>query len=111
MQWSSDRNAGFSRANPQKLYLPPIIDPEYHFEAINVEAQQANPSSLLWWMKRLIGKRKEHRLFGRGSIEFISGELQKARMLRRCCWPTAVPILPGDVPITAEGFRAKLFLP
>jgi maltose alpha-D-glucosyltransferase/alpha-amylase len=74
MQWSGDRNAGFSRANPQKLYLPPIIDPEYHYEAINVEAQQANPSSLLWWMKRLIAKRKEHRLFGRGSIEFIAGD-------------------------------------
>jgi len=74
MQWSSDRNAGFSRANPQKLYLPPIIDPEYHFEAINVEAQEANQSSLLWWMKRLIAKRKEHRLFGRGSIEFIPGD-------------------------------------
>ncbi|MGE0401874.1 MAG: maltose alpha-D-glucosyltransferase [Kofleriaceae bacterium] len=74
MQWSSDRNGGFSRANPQKLYLPTIIDPEYHYEAINVEAQQANPSSLLWWMKRLIAKRKEHRLFGRGSIEFMTGD-------------------------------------
>ncbi len=74
MQWSSDRNAGFSRANPQKLYLPPIIDPEYHYEAINVEAQQSNPSSLLWWTKRLLAKRKEHRLFGRGSIEFINGD-------------------------------------
>ena len=74
MQWSADRNGGFSRANPQKLYLPTIIDPEYHYEAINVEAQQANPSSLLWWMKRLIAKRKEHRLFGRGSIEFLTGD-------------------------------------
>src|SRR3569623_593444 len=74
MQWSSDRNGGFSRANPQKLYLPPIIEPEYLFEAINVEAQQANPSSLLWWMKRLIAKRKESRIFGRGSIEFINGD-------------------------------------
>ena len=54
MQWSADRNAGFSRANPQKLFLPVIIDPEYHYEAINVEAQQNNPNSLLWWMKRLI---------------------------------------------------------
>src|SRR5690606_15239883 len=79
MQWSSDRNAGFSRANPQKLYLPPIIDPEYHYEAINAEAQQANPSSLLWWMKRLIAKRKEHRLFGRGSIASINGA--NARLL------------------------------
>ncbi|MBV8759691.1 MAG: maltose alpha-D-glucosyltransferase [Deltaproteobacteria bacterium] len=74
MQWSSDRNGGFSRANPQKLYLPPIIDPEYHFEAINVEAQQGNPSSLLWWMKRLLAKRKESRIFGRGTIEFINGD-------------------------------------
>jgi len=74
MQWSSDRNAGFSRANPQKLFLPPIIDPEYHYEAVNVEAQQANPSSLLWWMKRLIAKRNEHRLFGRGSLEFVNGD-------------------------------------
>jgi hypothetical protein len=54
MQWSADRNAGFSRANPQRLYLPVIIDPEYHYETVNVESQQANPSSLLWWMKRLI---------------------------------------------------------
>src|SRR5664279_4954500 len=52
MQWSADRNAGFSKANPQKLYLPVIIDPEYHYETVNVEAQQSNPSSLLWWMKR-----------------------------------------------------------
>ncbi len=71
MQWSADRNAGFSRANPQKLYLPIIIDPEYHYEAINVEAQQGNPSSLLWWMKRIIAKRKEHRLLGRGTLEFL----------------------------------------
>jgi maltose alpha-D-glucosyltransferase / alpha-amylase len=74
MQWSSDRNGGFSRANPQKLYLPTIIDPEYHYEAINVEAQQGNPASLLWWMKRVLAKRKEHRLFGRGSIEFMTGD-------------------------------------
>lgn len=71
MQWSSDRNAGFSRANPQKLYLPIIIDPEYHYEAVNVEAQQSNPSSLLWWMKRLIALRKQYQAFGRGTIEFL----------------------------------------
>ena len=59
MQWSADRNAGFSRANPQQLYLPVIIDPEYHYEAVNVEAQQNNPNSLLWWMKRLIALRKQ----------------------------------------------------
>jgi maltose alpha-D-glucosyltransferase / alpha-amylase len=71
MQWSGDRNAGFSSANRQRLYLPVILDPEYHYEAINVEAQQLNPSSLLWWMKRLIALRKRHPAFGRGSIEFL----------------------------------------
>jgi maltose alpha-D-glucosyltransferase/alpha-amylase len=71
MQWSSDRNAGFSRANPQELYLPVIIDPEYHFEAINVESQQNNPSSLLWWMKRLIALRKRYKAFGRGALTFL----------------------------------------
>ncbi len=71
MQWSADRNAGFSRANPQKLFLPVIIDPEYHYEAINVEAQQNNPNSLLWWMKRLIALRKRHQAFGRGTLEFL----------------------------------------
>ncbi len=71
MQWSGDRNAGFSRANPQMLFLPAIIDPEYHFEAVNVESQQNNPSSLLWWMKRLIALRKQHRALGRGSLEAL----------------------------------------
>ncbi len=71
MQWGPDRNAGFSRSNPQRLYLPVIIDPEYHHESVNVEAQQNNPHSLLWWTKRLIGFRKRLRAFGRGSIEFL----------------------------------------
>ncbi len=77
MQWSADRNAGFSRVNPQKLYLPVIVDPEYHFEAVNVEAQQANPHSLLWWMKRLLAVRKRFRAFSRGSIEFLNPENRK----------------------------------
>ncbi|MBV8780816.1 MAG: maltose alpha-D-glucosyltransferase [Phycisphaerae bacterium] len=72
MQWSADRNAGFSRANPQRLFLPIIIDPEYHYEAINVEAQSANPSSLLWWMRRLIALRKRHPVFGRGDVHFLT---------------------------------------
>jgi maltose alpha-D-glucosyltransferase / alpha-amylase len=77
MQWSSDRNAGFSRANPQRLYLPVIIDPEYHFEAINVEAQQNNSQSLLWWTKRMIALRKRHKAFGHGNIEFLSPDNRK----------------------------------
>jgi maltose alpha-D-glucosyltransferase/alpha-amylase len=69
MQWSPDRNAGFSRANPQRLFLPTVIDPEYHYEALNVETQQGNPSSLLWWTKRILALRKEFRAFGRGTLE------------------------------------------
>ena len=72
MQWSPDRNAGFSRVNPQQLLLPVIIDPEYHFESINVEVQERTPSSLLTWMKRAIAVRKKYRAFGRGEIEFLS---------------------------------------
>jgi len=71
MQWSPDRNAGFSRANPQKLYLPVIIDPEYHYEVISVESQLKNFSSLLWWYKRLITLRKRLKAFSRGTIEFL----------------------------------------
>src|SRR5438874_5905251 len=77
MQWSADRNAGFSRANPQRLYLPAIIDPQYHYEQINVEAQQNTPHSLLWWMKRLIGMRKRYKAFGRGTMEFLQPENRK----------------------------------
>jgi maltose alpha-D-glucosyltransferase/alpha-amylase len=77
MQWSPDRNAGFSKCNPQQLYLPAIIDPEYHYEAVNVEAQQNNPHSLLWWTKRIIALRKESTVFGRGSIEFLHPDNRK----------------------------------
>ena len=77
MQWSGDRNAGFSRANPQKLYLPIIIDPEYHYETVNVQAQRDNPHSLLWWTKRLIALRKRYKAFGRGSLEFLQPDNRK----------------------------------
>ncbi len=72
MQWSPDRNAGFSGSNPQQLYLPIIMDPEYHFESVNVENQQKNLSSLLWWMKRVIDMRKRFKAFSRGDIKFLS---------------------------------------
>jgi maltose alpha-D-glucosyltransferase/alpha-amylase len=74
MQWSSEKNAGFSRANPQQLYLPVIIDPEYHYEAVNVENQEKNLSSLLWWTKRVIAVRRRHRAFSRGAVEFLFPE-------------------------------------
>jgi maltose alpha-D-glucosyltransferase / alpha-amylase len=71
MQWSPDRNAGFSRADPQRLYLPPIMDPVYGFESVNVEAQQRDASSQLNWMKRMLATRKHSQAFGRGSLEFL----------------------------------------
>ncbi len=77
MQWTGDRNAGFSRANPQRIYLPVITDPEYHYEMVNVENQLANQHSLLWWMRRLIALRKRYRAFGRGSLEFLQPENRK----------------------------------
>ena len=72
MQWSSDRNAGFSRADPARLFAPVIMDPVYGYESINVEAQERSPFSLLNWMKRMIALRKQHPVFGRGTLEFIS---------------------------------------
>ncbi|HEY6362330.1 MAG TPA: maltose alpha-D-glucosyltransferase [Vicinamibacterales bacterium] len=77
MQWSSDRNAGFSRCDPGRLYFPVIMDPVYGYEAINVEAQERSPFSLLHWMKRMIAQRKQHPVFGRGSIEFIRTDNRK----------------------------------
>jgi maltose alpha-D-glucosyltransferase / alpha-amylase len=74
MQWSADRNAGFSTASPQKLILPVVIDYEYHYQTVNVEAQDSNLHSLLWWMRRLILLRRQFKAFGRGSIEFLSPE-------------------------------------
>jgi maltose alpha-D-glucosyltransferase/alpha-amylase len=77
MQWSGDRNAGFSRAPTQRLYLPIIIDPDYHYETVNVEARQNNLSSTLWYMKRILMLRKRFRAFGRGTIEFLYPENPK----------------------------------
>ena len=83
MQWSPERNAGFSHANPQRLYLPAVIDPEYHYQTVNVEGQQNNPHSLLWWMKRLIALRKRYRAFGRGSLEFLYPKNHKVLVFLR----------------------------
>jgi maltose alpha-D-glucosyltransferase/alpha-amylase len=71
MQWTGDRNGGFSRANPAQLYSPVIMDPVYGYEAINVEAQHSDPSSLLNWMRNMIALRKLFRVFGRGTLEFL----------------------------------------
>jgi maltose alpha-D-glucosyltransferase/alpha-amylase len=74
MQWSPDRNAGFSRANPQEVYLPVIIDPEYHYESVNVENHERNLSSLLWWNRRVISMRKRFHAFSRGTTQFLPVE-------------------------------------
>ncbi|NBC83745.1 MAG: maltose alpha-D-glucosyltransferase [Bacteroidetes bacterium] len=71
MQWTPDKNAGFSDTKPQKLYLPVIIDHDYHYEALNVESQERNPSSLLWWMRRMIATRKKYRALSQGTIRFV----------------------------------------
>ncbi len=71
MQWTGDRNAGFSRATPAKLFSPVIMDPVWGYEAINVEAQQSDPSSLLSWMRNMIALRKLFSVFGRGSLKFL----------------------------------------
>ncbi|MGB7169896.1 MAG: maltose alpha-D-glucosyltransferase [Acidobacteriaceae bacterium] len=77
MQWTADRNAGFSRANPAKLYSPVIMDPVWGYEAINVEGQQNDPSSLLNWMRNMIALRKLFQVFGRGSLRFLEPSNRK----------------------------------
>jgi maltose alpha-D-glucosyltransferase/alpha-amylase len=77
MQWSLDRNAGFSRADAARLYSPVIVDPVYGYQSINVEAQLRTPTSLLHWVRRLIHIRRRYRAFGRGTIEFLQPANQK----------------------------------
>jgi maltose alpha-D-glucosyltransferase/alpha-amylase len=69
MQWTPDRNGGFSSTDPQRLYLPPIMDPIYGYQALNVESQTRNPGSLLHWTRRMIEIRKRHPVFGTGAYE------------------------------------------
>lgn len=77
MQWSMNLNAGFSDANPQKLYLPVITDPVYRYESVNVATQSENPSSLLWWLRQVIAMRKRLSVFGRGDMKFIDSTNSK----------------------------------
>jgi len=77
MQWTADRNAGFSRANPAQLYSPVIMDPVWGYQAINVEAQQSDPSSLLNWMRNMIALRKLFQVFGRGTLKFLPSANRK----------------------------------
>lgn len=77
MQWSGDRNGGFSRADAQRLFLPAIMDVVYGYPSVNVEAQERSTSSLLNWIKRLIAVRQSHAVFGRGSLSFLYPENRK----------------------------------
>jgi maltose alpha-D-glucosyltransferase / alpha-amylase len=79
MHWSMNVNAGFSTANPQRLFLPVITDPVYRYESVNVTTQEENPPSLLWWLKHVISMRKRLNIFGRGDIKFI--ETSNAKVL------------------------------
>ena len=83
MQWNMNLNAGFSDANPQRLYLPIINDPVYRHESVNVATQEENPSSLLWWMKHVLGMRKRLNIFGRGDIKFIESTNAKVLSFAR----------------------------
>ncbi|HUG54913.1 MAG TPA: maltose alpha-D-glucosyltransferase [Vicinamibacteria bacterium] len=71
MQWSGGTNAGFSEANPQRLFLPPVTDPEFSYVSVNVATQEANPRSLLWWMRRLFAQRQRIKAFGRGAMRLV----------------------------------------
>ena len=109
MQWSGDRNAGFSRADPARLYAPVIMDAVYGYESINVEAQERSPFSLLQWTKRLIALRRQHPVFGRGSIEFIPTTNRKVlAYVRRlegdivlCVANLSRTVQPAEVPLEA----------
>lgn len=83
MQWNMNSNAGFSNANPQRLYLPVITDPVYRYESVNVAAQEENTSSLIWWMKHVIAMRKRLNVFGRGTMKFIESTNAKVLCFER----------------------------
>jgi maltose alpha-D-glucosyltransferase/alpha-amylase len=74
MQWTGDRNGGFSRADFAQLYLPPSLDPVFGYPAVNVEAQLRTPTSILRWLHRFIALRKEHPVFGLGTYEPLRAE-------------------------------------
>jgi maltose alpha-D-glucosyltransferase/alpha-amylase len=83
MQWNMNINAGFSVANPQKLYLPVISDPIYRYESVNVATQEENPSSLMWWIKNVLAMRKRLNVFGRGDLQFIDSTNSKVLCFSR----------------------------
>jgi maltose alpha-D-glucosyltransferase/alpha-amylase len=96
MQWSSDKNAGFSRADFAQLYLPPLMDPVYGYQACNVEAAMRTPSSFIHWMRRLLAVRKQHPLFGTGSFELLDADNPAVLAYLRRAVPEARKGTQGD---------------
>lgn len=107
MQWNGERNAGFSSANPQRLYLPLIIDPEFHYQIVNVEVQQANVYSLLWWMKHLFALRKQHQAFGRGTLEMLTPDNPKTLAFLRH-WEDETILVVANLSRFLQGMRIDL---
>jgi maltose alpha-D-glucosyltransferase/alpha-amylase len=107
MQWSLDRNAGFSRADPQRLYLPVIMDPIYGFQAVNVEAQSRDPSSLLNWTKRMLVVRRRHQCFGRGTLEFVRPLNRKVLAYVRA-WRDEIVLCVANLSQTAQAVELDL---
>ena len=105
MQWTADRNAGFSSANPHRLYMPLITEQGYHYESVNVETQASNASSLLSWMRQLIALRKRHAVLGRGTIEFL--EPENAHVLAFVRHPTD-EMGPGERPLLCVANLSRL---
>jgi maltose alpha-D-glucosyltransferase/alpha-amylase len=106
MQWSPDRNGGFSSAHPQRMYLPLILDPDHHYESVNVENQQRNPYSLLWWMRRRLELRRRFPVFGSGRIQFLHPDNPKVLAFLRYVGDTG-PGKEGDVVLVAANLSAS----
>jgi maltose alpha-D-glucosyltransferase/alpha-amylase len=110
MQWSGDRNAGFSEANPQSLYFPVITDPQYHYESVNVAVQRENPNSLWWYMKRILGIRKGLEELTRGEFEVVPSDNPKVLTYLRRLGDRAVLVVanlsrhPQPVSLELAGF-------
>ena len=83
MHWTADRNAGFSKADPSQLFLPVVTDAVYGYQSVNIEAQKQATHSLLNWMRRMIAIRKKHKVFGRGTLEFVSPANEKVLVYLR----------------------------